>query len=161
MSRIPLPSPACAGVVGGSLAAFGIGSGFLFGSGGTVSFFSCGGFLVPFGTGLMVLGAHAYRTRQAERQSEAAKIGRLAECLREILCDSSTRHTVESIARKSGVSDDDVVPALRRLRDTEVITEELDLSTGDWYYVLAQSEDLPLSAGIDERMRALERKQSR
>jgi hypothetical protein len=97
-----------------------------------------GGFLAPVGFGLVALGAAkhfagrpAVRHRAALGGDPEPYIARLAP----LLALPRPRQTIEWIGRQTGWPEETVVHALALLRERGQVQEELDLDTGEFYYV--------------------------
>ena len=69
----------------------------------------------------------------------------------------SVSNTVENLVRKSAMTQAVVVDTLFLMQKKQLVEEELDMKTGDWYYCLArqiddqQNNERPLA--LEERVR--------
>lgn len=115
-----------------------------------------GGLLAPLGMGIMVLGAaKQYLRRKPETRHRAALGGnadRYLDTLRQLLGQAAPHQTIGWIRQRTGWAEADVVHALALLRTRGELLEEIDLESGEFYYV-AQPQPLTLGpADLDTRL---------
>lgn len=97
-----------------------------------------GGFLAPLGVALLALaGAKALlRARpDARHRAALANPAPFLNTLRQLLARDREEQTVDWIRARTGWTDEQVVHALALLRASDELREELDLETGQFYYV--------------------------
>jgi len=97
-----------------------------------------GGFLAPVGFGLVVLGAAKhFAGRPAVRHQAALGVDPEPYVARlgTLLALPRPQQTIEWISRQTGWTEETVVHALALLRERGQVQEELDLETGEFYYV--------------------------
>ncbi|MGM0577942.1 MAG: hypothetical protein ACQEXJ_19605 [Myxococcota bacterium] len=131
-------------------------------SSGLFRYVLSGGALTFFGLGAAVLGVAKHLTRRrlaAELdRAERRRLEPVRARLRHELGDEATVNTVEHLVARTGFSEADIVRALRWMREAGDVREELNLDTGEWYYVLGDegAADSLRVGDLDERAMALE-----
>jgi len=115
-----------------------------------------GGILFPLGISVVTLGAaKQYLRRKPETRHRAAlgdNADRYVDVLRKILAQASPQQTIGWIRQRTGWPEADVVHALALLRTRGELLEEIDLESGEFYYV-AQPQPLTLGpADLDTRL---------
>lgn len=115
-----------------------------------------GGILAPLGVGIVMLGAAKQYLRRKPEVRHRAALGadadRYLDTLRQILAQPSPQQTIGWIGQRTGWPEADVVHALALLRTRGELLEEIDLESGEFYYV-AQPQPLTLGpADLDTRL---------
>ncbi len=118
-----------------------------------VAAFLHGGVLAPLGAGLLAVGvAKAYLARRPELRY-AASLGSEADAyiadLRVLLGRRDTRQTIGWITERSGWPEARVLCVLALMRSRDMITEDLDPQTGEFFYF---TESLPVPRDLDTRL---------
>jgi hypothetical protein len=105
-----------------------------------------GGGLIPPGLIIAAAGvAWPWVQRWARREVLRQEAGVLAPAiakLRALLGAPARDCTVDRLVRRTGLPTAEVVRALRWMRDTGEVDEELDLGTGEFYYGMAEGRGL-------------------
>jgi hypothetical protein len=118
-----------------------------------------GGVLAPLGIGIAVLGAAGeYLRRRPHLRHRAALVGdpqTYLATLRQLLAHSRPDQTVPWIVHRTGWSEGTVVHALALLRSSGELLEELDLDTGEFYYVVPTNPFTLAPADLDTRLGTL------
>ena len=109
------------------------------------------------GLGAIVVGflrRRAVALRAARQERERARdLGGHAEALRALLTDHNQDQTIEWIVSKSGLPEPTVVRTLAFMRARQEVSEDLNVDTGEWYYVANRA--LPAPRDLDDRLAAL------
>jgi hypothetical protein len=118
-----------------------------------------GGVLAPVGVGLLVLGAAREYLRARPEVVHRAALGDnpdpyLAR-LRGLLSTPAPHQTVAWITRGTGWDEATALHALALLRCSGELLEEVDLETGDFYYVAQPNPSTPGPADLNTRLGTL------
>ena len=110
------------------------------------------------GLGAIVIGVLRRRAlilRAARHRREREReLGGHADALRALLADSNQDQTIEWIVTRSGLPEPTVVRTLAFMRARQEVSEDLNVDTGEWYYVANRA--LPALRDLDDRLAAIE-----
>jgi hypothetical protein len=111
------------------------------------------------GVGAIVAGvvrrrAIAARAVRRERERELELRGHVDK-LRALLAAQNQDQTIEWIVAKSGLPEPTVVRTLALMRARQEVSEDLNVDTGEWFYVAARALP-PGTRDLDDRLAVLE-----
>jgi hypothetical protein len=114
-----------------------------------------GGALVPLGLAVMGLAAiKRFLARRSDLRHAASLRGLPHPYLQvmrtRLAAPTHGRATVESLMRSTGWTEAEVVHTLALLRDGGEASEELDLETGEFYYIAQRPPSRDLSSRLGE-----------
>lgn len=124
-----------------------------------------GGFLLSSGAGMLVLaGAVVHQRRRATalaREREDNALVQLAERVRAAIVKANPENTLERISEQVGAAPRLTALALARLRKRGQLQEDLNTTSGDWYYVAVSPDAKLTGKNLDDALRELEGRNDR
>lgn len=126
---------------------------------GALGFLLRGGFLVAPAVGLLGLGGMKRNFEQRELRTLEARRTSLIEVdaarIRELIRKPDPAQTIEWLVGQSGLKADAVIRALAHLRERDLVVEELNTESGEWFYFEKMSS-IGSASDLDSRLKALE-----
>ncbi len=71
--------------------------------------------------------------------------------LRPILAKISPENTVEHLAQAARMTEEAVIDTLFRMQKEELIEEELNFDTAEWYYYLSRKDEMTKHMNLEQR----------